>query len=115
MNDGSVTEVALDRAGGGVFVDFFFRGVISAGESVGLDVSCTGDNMDDAKLGGSSGTGGGGGGGSDGSGGETGGESLGRGGGGGGDRPGGGGGGGGCHEFLATKSLFASRSARIAA
>lgn len=37
-------EVALDRVGGGVLVDFLFRGVASAETSIASVVSRTGDN-----------------------------------------------------------------------
>jgi hypothetical protein len=42
-----VAEVALDRAGGGDFVDFLFRGVTSVDISKGFSDSCTGDKTED--------------------------------------------------------------------
>jgi hypothetical protein len=42
-NEGSFTDVALDRAGGGDFVDFRCRGAASVGTDIGSGASKTGD------------------------------------------------------------------------
>ena len=107
VNEGSVTEVALERVDGGVLVDIFFFGVCSGDLGlIGLADSWTGDRVDDSwnselvLMGAGSidsrETGGG--------------ESFAIGGGGGGERAGGGG-----IEILERKSWLTRVSARIAA
>ena len=86
-----MTDVALDRAGGGVFVVFRLRGVTSADTSRGSADSCTGDRTFEEPLSKDMRPERAGGGDNVDAGGTIGGESLGRGGGGGGECPGGGG------------------------
>lgn len=44
-----MTDVARDRVGGGLFVDFFALGVSSVGAYVGLGTSSTGERTEEPR------------------------------------------------------------------